>query len=157
MAQATQTLSDLTRTLGGYAVGEDLQLAGKRLELPGRAQAMAPAIHIDEEDDGARRGRVTFSRFYLGNDGAVHAGAIPLAFSETLFWLAVSGGRSAARTAYAHIDYVSVTPIDEELRIAGWLDREEGRKRYLRGTLHAGDRLCARADYLYVGLKTDSS
>src|SRR3954471_15449766 len=107
---------------------------------------MSPPLHIDERDDRSHRGRLTFSRFYLGNDGAVHAGAIPLAFTEALFPLASSGVTAPTRTAYLKVDYVSVTPIEEALRVAAWLEHEEGRKRIVRGTMHAGDRLCSRAE-----------
>jgi hypothetical protein len=152
LAEATQTITELSRRLGEYAVNEKEQLCGKRLDLPGRAQAMSPPVHIDEQDERSHRGRLTFSRFYLGNDGGVHAGAIPLAFTEVLFWLAVSGASTPTRTAYLNVDYVSLTPIEEELQVAAWLEREEGRKRFVRGTMHAGDRLCARAEGLYVRL-----
>jgi len=152
LAGATQTISDLSRRLRDYAVDEPEQLSGKRLDLPGRAQAMSPPVHIDERDDRSHRGRLIFSRFYLGNDGAVHAGAIPLAFTEVLFWLAVSGTTAPTRTAYLNVDYLSVTPIEEELRVEAWLERKAGRKRVVRGTMHAGERLCARAEGLYVEL-----
>ena len=45
-----------------------------------------------------------------------------------------------------------MAPIDTELRVAAFFDREEGRKHFLRGTLHAGDRLCAEATALFVAL-----
>jgi hypothetical protein len=42
-----------------------------------------------------------------------------------------------------------------ELRFEGVLDRVEGRKTFCRGTIHAGDRLCAEAEGLFVAV--DSS
>jgi hypothetical protein len=152
LVEARQSIADVTRRLEQYAVDEGGQLSGKRLDLPGRAQAMSPPVHIDERDGRSRRGRLTFSRFYLGNDDGVHAGAIPLAFTEIMFWVAASGVTAPTRTAYLNVDYVSVTPIEEELQIEAWLEREEGRKRIVQGTMHAGGRLCARAEGLYVRL-----
>jgi len=153
VAEVTRSLTELSRRLRAHAVEEQHQVTGHRHDVPGRAQAMAPVLHVDEESDTFRRARVRFGRFYLGSDGAVHGGAIPLAFAELVGWLAVSGGRSPARTAYLRVDYRSPTPIGQELRMAGWFEREEGRKRFLRATLQAGDRLCAEAEALYVALR----
>jgi hypothetical protein len=152
LGDATRRVAELSRMLGEYAVGEQDQLAGKRFEVPGRAQALAPVLHIEERDERSQRARVTFGRFYLGGGAAVHAGAIPLAFSELLGWLSMSAGRSPTRTAYLHVDYRSIAPIDAELQMAGWFEREEGRKRFLRGTLRAGERLCAEVDALYISI-----
>ena len=157
IADATRRLSALGRELQPYVVDEEEQIAGSLFDVPGRGQALAPTLHIDGRSECSQRGRVTFGRFYLGGGGGVHAGAIPLAFSELLFWLAVSGGRSPVRTAYLNVDFRSVTPVEEELQIKAWFDREEGRKRFLCGTLHAGDRLCAEAKALYVAVGSDHS
>jgi len=153
IGDTTRRVAELARMLDEYVVGEQDQLAGKRFEVPGRAQALAPVLHIEERDARSQRARVTFGRFYLGGGAAVHAGAIPLAFSELLGWLSMSAGRSPTRTAYLHVDYRSITPIDEALEMSGWFEREEGRKRFLRGTLRAGDRLCAEAHGLYIALE----
>jgi hypothetical protein len=37
--------------------------------------------------------------------------------------------------------------------VAVWFESEQGRKRFLRGTVHHGDRLCAEAEGLFVELK----
>jgi hypothetical protein len=153
LADATRTITELTRSLQAYAVDEAQQLSGKRGDLPGRAQAMSPPVHIDERDERSHSGRLTFSRFYLGNDDAVHAGAIPLAFSELLFPVATSGACAPTRTAYLKVDFRSVIPIDQELQVTAWREREEGRKRWVRGTIHAGERLCAEAEGLYIELR----
>jgi len=156
IGDATRRIADLSRMLDEYVVGEQEQLAGKRFEVPGRAQALAPVLHVEERDEHSQRACVTFGRFYLGGGAAVHAGAIPLCFSELLGWLSMSAGRSPTRTAYLHVDYRSITPIDEELEMSGWFEREEGRKRFLRGTLSAGDRLCAEAHALYIAVEPNS-
>jgi acyl-CoA thioesterase FadM len=50
------------------------------------------------------------------------------------------------------IHYRSPTPLRTELRFAGWVDRIEGRKTFALGTLHAGDRLCAEAEGLFISI-----
>ncbi|HLM05913.1 MAG TPA: PaaI family thioesterase [Blastococcus sp.] len=153
VAAAAQTLEELSQGLRPYAVPERQQVTGHLSTIPGRGQTMAPVLHVDEWGETFARGRVTFGRFYLGGNGAVHGGVIPLVFDEILGRLANTGGRTPSRTAYLHVNYRSITPVGAELRFEGRFDREEGRKRFLVGTLHDGDTLCADADGLFVALK----
>ena len=121
--------------------------------MPGRAQLAVPALHIDELDEDHVAGRVRFGRHFLGSNGVVHGGAIPLVFDDLLGRLSIVGGRSRSRTAFLHVDYRSVSPIDTTLQVTAYVEREEGRKRHLRGALHDGDRLCAEISALFVELK----
>ncbi|APB01194.1 hypothetical protein NS506_07169 [Nocardia seriolae] len=61
--------------------------------------------------------------------------------------------KQATRTAFLHVDYRSITPLNTELKVHGWVERQEGRKVFVRATLHDGDRLCAEAHGLFVLLK----
>jgi acyl-coenzyme A thioesterase PaaI-like protein len=148
----TKTVAELSAALAAYEVDEPDQLSGRLGSAPGRAQVAGPALHVDEVDDERMTGRVRFGRHFLGSNGVVHGGAIPYLFDDLLGRLALGGGRPRSRTAYLHVDYRSVAPIDAELRVAAFFDREEGRKHFLRGTLHDGDRLCAEATALFVAL-----
>ena len=151
-AEVSRTLTGLAIQLGPHTVEEQAQIAG-RLDLPGRGQAMVPVIYLDEQDEQHAAGRVTFGRFYLGGNGAAHGGAIPLVFDDLMGRLANAGGRPPARTAYLHINYRSVAPIDRELQLTARFDREEGRKRFLSGELHDGSTLCADVEGLFVALR----
>lgn len=153
VASTTEAFADLNDRLSDHEVGETTQLSGRLTTVPGRAQVAVPAISVDELDDVHAVGRVRFGRHFLGSNGAVHGGAIPLVFDDLLGRLSTVGGRSRSRTAFLHVDYRSVTPIETDLRVAAHFQREEGRKRYIRGTLHDGDRLCAEASSLFVALK----
>jgi len=153
VAEITRTLTDLSTRLEPHTVDEHAQITGHLAELPGRGQAMAPVLHIDTADGDRAGGRVAFSRFYLGGSGAVHGGAIPLLFDEIMGRLANSGGRKPSRTAYLHVDYRSVTPVEAPLRVDAWFDHEDGRKRLLKGALYDGERLCAEAQGLFVELR----
>jgi acyl-coenzyme A thioesterase PaaI-like protein len=135
-----------------HAVTEEEQMFAKQLHIAGRGQTMAPHLIVDESDANSARGRVTFGRYYLGGNGAVHGGAIPLVFDEILGRLSSCAGRSRARTAYLHVDYRSITPVEKELTVHAWFEREEGRKRFMRATLYDGDRLCAECNGLFVEL-----
>jgi acyl-coenzyme A thioesterase PaaI-like protein len=146
-------LADWSARLTPLAVAESEQIFAHRHDLPGRGQVMSPALIVDGGDAGEVRGHVTFGRYYLGGNGAVHGGAIPLLFDELLGRLANSGGRGRSRTAYLHINYRSITPIETQLRVRGWMVSEAGRKRLLRAELHDGETLCADAEGLFVELK----
>ena len=151
--EVTRTLSSLSERLRPHAVPERDQFTGHQSDVPGRGQTLSPVITIEEADEHHARGRVTFGRFYLGGNGAVHGGAIPLMFDELLGRLANSGGRVPSRTAYLHVNFRSITPVGKELRLEGRFDREEGRKRFLAGELYDGDTLCADAEGLFVQLR----
>jgi acyl-coenzyme A thioesterase PaaI-like protein len=140
--------------LRGHQVPEHAQVVG-RLDVPGRAQTLVPVIHADPTDPDFRTytGRVRFGRYYLGRNGAVYGGAIPLLFDSILGRISNGGGRTPSRTAYLHVDYRSVTPIDTDLRFEGRFVRQEGRKRFIRGALYHGDTLCAEAEGLFIALR----
>lgn len=139
--------------LAPFAVGEQEQIFAHRHDLPGRGQTMAPALVVAEGDDRSVRGTVTYGRYYLGGNGAVHGGAIPLLFDEVLGRLANSGQRPRARTAYLNVDFRSITPVGVTLDVRGWFVREEGRKRFVRAELRHGEILCAEAEGLFVELR----
>ncbi|MCW2784681.1 MAG: thioesterase family protein [Marmoricola sp.] len=149
----------LADELGGWcdrlapmAVSERDQFFARRFELPDRGQSLPPVFTPHEASSDHVRGTTRFGRYFLGGNGAVHGGAIPLLFDEVLGWLAGSGGRSACRTAYLHTDYRSITPIGPELRVDAWFESEVGRKRLVRGTLKHGDVVCAEVEGLFLAL-----
>ncbi len=153
VADTTKAVSELNARLAEVEVDETAQLSGRLLTAPGRAQLAVPALHLDEVDERHASGHVRFGAHFMGSNGVVHGGSIPLLFDDLLGRLAVVGGRPRSRTAYLHVDFRSVAMIDTELRVEAWLEREEGRKRFLKATLSDGDRLCAEASGLFVALR----
>jgi acyl-coenzyme A thioesterase PaaI-like protein len=135
-------------------VAEHDQIAGKRSHLPGRAQSLVPPVYYDRADSLKVQARVTLTRFYLGGGGAVHKGALPLLFDELFGRLAGSGGRPRSRTAYLHVNCRNVTPLGRELRIEGSVDRTEGRKVVITGSLSDGETLLCDAEGLFVTLES---
>ncbi len=151
-AEVSRTLTDLAIRLGACTVEEEGQIAG-RIDVPGRAQALVPVVHLDEQDEHHAVGRVMFGRLHLGRNGAAHGGAIPLVFDELMGRLSNTGGRPPARTAYLHVNYRNITPIGRELQLTARFAREEGRKRFLSAELRDGGTLCADAEGLFVTLR----
>lgn len=98
------------------------------------------------------RATVTFGSFYLGGNGAVHGGAIPLLFDQVLGQLA-NYERPICRTAYLNVDFKNVTPLDVELEVRAHFEKIEGRKRFTYAALYHGDLLTAEARALFIELK----
>lgn len=113
--------------------------------------ALLPSLSFTEDGDRLS-GSVNFGRFHVGR-GAAHGGAISLVFDEVMGALAGSRQRSRTRTAYLHVDFRAVTPIEKELNVQAWFDSEVGRKRFLRASISDGDVVCAEAHGLWIELK----
>jgi hypothetical protein len=62
-------------------------------------------------------------------------------------------GRPPSRTAFLHVNYRTITPIETRLSIEAHFESEEGRKRILRGVIRDGDTVCADAEGLFVALR----
>lgn len=155
------TLAELTRDLGRWSarleaahVPEREQLYARLIGAPGRGQTTAPSLQMDKMVYGDFRGRVTFGRYFLGVNGAVHGGAIPLLFDEVLGRTVGRPGQRA-RTAYLNTNFRALTPLDTELEVRGWIERTDGRKHFARCELRHGDVVCADAEGLFIALRPD--
>jgi Thioesterase superfamily len=116
----------------------------------GRANPLAPPIRVGTHGD-RMYGLATFGSGYEGPPGCVHGGYVAAAFDEVLGAAQSLGGRPGM-TGRLIVNYRSPTPLNTELRFEGWVDRVEGRKTFTEGTLHAGDRLCAESEGLFVAI-----
>jgi acyl-coenzyme A thioesterase PaaI-like protein len=153
LKELTARLEEIATLLEPHRVGEHERFDGMRVDLPGRGHPLLPAYVYDEQSPTRLTGRVTFTRFHLGGNGAVHGGVAPLLFDDVLGHLANLRRAGVARTAYLKVDYRAVTPIDVELRFEATIDREQGRKRFVTGRLYRPDGvLVAEADALFVQL-----
>jgi acyl-CoA thioesterase FadM len=64
----------------------------------------------------------------------------------------ITGG-PRQRTAYLHVNYRQIVPINQELQVDAWVDRVEGRKIFVSGRLSDGDTVLTDAEALFVLLK----
>lgn len=116
----------------------------------GRANPLAPPLEMWSEDDRIYA-RATFGAGYEGPPGCVHGGYIAAAFDEVL-GSAQSLSGNPGMTGRLVVHYRSPTPLHEELAFEAWLEGVEGRKISTRGTLYAGDRLCAESEGLFISI-----
>jgi acyl-coenzyme A thioesterase PaaI-like protein len=128
--EVCEQLLDLADLLADRQVPEADRYDGWRPDLPGRGHPLLPAYFVDTEDESTLTGRVTFTRFHLGGNGAVHGGVHPLLFDDLLGRVMNHHQRGVARTASLKVNYRRVTPIDVELRFEASRDRVEDRKRW---------------------------
>lgn len=152
LEDATRRVAELTDLLRPYRCREVDLIPGRRRDLPGRGHPFLPPTVYTEISNDHLVGRVRFTQYYLGGNGAVHGGALPLLFDEVLGHLSNFGKRPVARTAFLHVNYRSITPVDEDLVIEARIEHEEGRKRFLTGRLLHGDTLCSDAEGLFLQL-----
>jgi acyl-coenzyme A thioesterase PaaI-like protein len=114
----------------------------------GLANPMSPPMVLDYEGEMVICD-VTFGSAYEGPPSCVHGGYVAAAFDEVL-GAAQSLSGAQGMTANLTVNYRSPTPLHEPLRITGWLDRRDGRKIWVRGQMHAGERCTAEAEGLFI-------
>lgn len=107
-------------------------------------------LHFTEQADGSLVGIMHFSVSHQGPAGIVHGGAIAAVLDEAMT-AAVFHIGDPAFTASMTIDYRAPLPTGMKATITGWLERADGRKRFLRGHIHDADgNLYAEASALFI-------
>jgi acyl-coenzyme A thioesterase PaaI-like protein len=120
--------------------------------LIGRSNPLAPPISVEADDEGNVTARVTFGSAYEGPPGCVHGGYVAAAFDEVLGYAETFSG-APGMTGTLTVVYRTPTPLHTEVVFRARITRVEGRKIVVHGTLHAGDRLCAESDAIFVSIK----
>ncbi|WP_067847802.1 PaaI family thioesterase [Nocardia lijiangensis] len=146
-------LKELNDKLDAAIVDEWSAPAWTRVDLPARGNITLPPFVVDRAGPDGVEARITFRTYHLGGNKAAHGGQIAVGFDDLLGMAAALNAGGVTRTASLTIDYRSITPLDTALRLHAWAERKEGRKVYVRATLHDGDRLCAEANGLFIVLK----
>lgn len=139
----------------GAAPGELPDLTGVSPEdffpyspVIGRLNPIAPPFRFWVEGEELH-GEGSFGAAYNGPPGGVHGGLVAALMDEVLGVTGVMTGNHGF-TGTLTLRYESLTPVDTELRVRGWVDGAQGRKAFIAGELLAGDRLCARADGVFI-------
>lgn len=119
--------------------------------ISGGANALAPPLRMTRDAEGVVHGEVVFGPAYEGPPAHVHGGYVAAAYDEVL-------GRAQGRpgfTAYLTVQYRRPTPLQTPLAFRAWLDREEGRKRWVKATCHADGELLSEAEGLFIAPRAD--
>ena len=154
ITQAANLIEQANALLAPYRADEWHSPSGRRLDLPNRGNILNVPSDLKVTDDGRIAGPVRFRRFHLGRNGAAHGGAIGLLFDSVLGHAAYRLTDSPfQRTAYLHINYRQIVPVERDLQATATLERVEGRKIFITGALLDGDTVLADAEALFVKLK----
>ncbi|MBF6079843.1 PaaI family thioesterase [Nocardia cyriacigeorgica] len=146
-------LKELNDRLDAAVVDEWSAPTWTRADLPARGNITIPPYVIDKASKDGVEARITFRTFHLGGNAAAHGGQIVVGFDDLLGMAAALYAGGVTRTASLTVDYRSITPLNKELTLRTWAERRDGRKVYVRATLHDGERLCAEANGLFIVLK----
>ncbi|HZA09540.1 PaaI family thioesterase [Mycobacterium sp.] len=135
---AAQRAEDLAEMLDPHEAAEGVAPAGRAPNMPGMGSLLIPPWTLTEfrPDGVAMKGH--FSRYHVGGNYAVHGGVLPLLFDHVFGMVVHAAGRPISRTAFLHVDYRNVTPINEPLSIRGRVDSAEGRKVFVSAELTDG-------------------
>jgi acyl-coenzyme A thioesterase PaaI-like protein len=152
-ATAAEHVENACALLEDHQAPEGLAPAGRVIELPGLGHPLLPPWIVSESGPDGVTMEGHFTRSHMGGNNAVHGGMIPLLY-DWLFGMVVStAGIRPTRTAYLHVDYRSITPIDEPLTAHGRITDVDGRKFFVAASMTAADgTLLSEANGLMIRL-----
>ncbi|MFL0276929.1 PaaI family thioesterase [Mycobacterium sp. SMC-19] len=150
---AADRVEALVGLLEKYLAPAGVAPAGRAPSMPGMGSLLLPPWRISRfEADGVSM-TGSFSRFHVGGNSAVHGGVLPLLFDWMFGMVVHAANRPISRTAFLHVDYRKVTPIDTPLLVHGRIDKAEGRKAFITAELTDSDgTVLAEAQGLMVRL-----
>ena len=151
--KAAQRVEDLVDLLDPYEAPEGVAPAGRAPTMPGMGSLLIPPWMLTEFTPRGVAMKGHFSRYHVGGNHAVHGGVLPLLFDHVFGMVVHAAGWPISRTAFLHVDYRKVTPINAPLTIRGRVDSAEGRKVFVSGELVDGEgTVLAEANGLMVRL-----
>lgn len=115
----------------------------------GRANPIAPPVHLSVDPEGVVRGPVRYGRAYEGPPGHVHGGHIAAGFDEVL-GMAQSLSGAPGMTGTLTVRYRRPTPLDADLEYEGRFVRREGRKIFTEGRLLFDGQVTAEAEAIFI-------
>jgi acyl-coenzyme A thioesterase PaaI-like protein len=153
ISEAADLIEKVSLLLAPYDADEWASPSGRRMDLPNRGNILQIPVNL-HTSDGRVGGTAQFRRFHLGRNGAAHGGAVAMLFDSLLGYTAFKLSRSKAqRTAFLHVDYRKIAPVEKELQVDASIDGIEDRKIFVSGRLLDGDAVLAEAHALFVKLR----
>jgi acyl-coenzyme A thioesterase PaaI-like protein len=151
--RAADCAEELVKLLDPFEAPEGVGPASRVPELPGAGSLLMPPYRVVKFEPAGVELSVQFSRYSVGGNYAVHGGVLPLLFDSVFGMVIHAAGRPISRTAFLHVDYRKVTPIDTPLSALGRVAKTEGRKAFVNAELRdPDDNLLAEANGLMIRL-----
>lgn len=154
ITEAASLVAKVSQLLEPYDTDEWTSPSGRRMDLPNRGNVLQVPANLTITEDRRVAGDALFRRFHLGRNGAAHGGAVALLFDSLLGYTAFSltDGR-AQRTAYLHVDYRRIVPVEKQLQVDAGIDKTDGRKIFVSGRILDGSEVLAEGHALFVKLR----
>ena len=150
---AAGRVEDLIAYLSPHEKPGGMAPAGRVAAVPGAGSILMPPWQIRDFTGEGAAVEVQFSRYHVGGNNAVHGGVVAMMFDVMCGIVIHAIGRPISRTAFLHVDYRNITPIDVPLTMRGWAPKIEGRKTFVNAELTGpGGTLLAEANGLMVRL-----
>jgi acyl-coenzyme A thioesterase PaaI-like protein len=131
----TETIEQACAALEPHQVPDGQAPAGRAIKLPGLGHPLIPPWTITSFGEDGVTMEGNFTRYHVGGNMAVHGGVIPLFYDWHFGMIVSAAGRPISRTAYLHVDYRAVTPIDTPLISRGRIERVDDRKAFVAATM----------------------
>jgi acyl-coenzyme A thioesterase PaaI-like protein len=138
-ADAAAHLESACAILDGHRVPETDAVAGRVLSIPGLAHPLMPPWSVTASGAEGVTMAGHFTEAHIGGNRAVHGGIIPLLYDWLLGMIVTAANIRPTRTAFLHVDYRNITPIDEPLEARGVITEVDGRKVFIEATMTAAD------------------
>lgn len=135
----SETIERACEALEPHQVPDGQAPAGRAIKLPGLGHPLIPPWTITSFGEDGVTMEGNFTRYHVGGNMAVHGGVIPLFYDWHFGMIVSAAGRPISRTAYLHVDYRAVTPIDTPLISRGSVERIDGRKAFVTATMTDAD------------------
>ena len=136
---AADRAAALVELLGPFEADEGKAPAGRTPDLPGMGSLLLPPWTLTRYAPDGVEMTGYFTRFHVGGNHAVHGGVLPLLFDHMFGMISHAAGRPISRTAFLHVDYRKITPIDTPLAVRGRVTSTAGRKAFVSAELVDGD------------------
>jgi len=136
---AADRAAALVELLGPFEADEGKAPAGRTPDQPGMGSLLLPPWTLTRYAPDGVEMTGYFTRFHVGGNHAVHGGVLPLLFDHMFGMISHAAGRPISRTAFLHVDYRKITPIDTPLAVRGRVTSAEGRKAFVSAELVDGD------------------
>jgi hypothetical protein len=128
---------------GGHGeVNHELNAVG------GWSNPLSPGLNMWFEG-GVAVGTVRCGYAYEGPPGHIHGGYVAAIFDQFM-GMAQMMGKLPGMTGTLNVRYLRPTPLNTELNLRAELDRQDGRKTYMTGTMQAGEVVTATCTALFV-------
>jgi acyl-coenzyme A thioesterase PaaI-like protein len=151
--EAAERAAALADLLAPFEADEGKAPAGRTPDVPGMGSLLLPPWTLTRYAPDGVEMTGYFTRFHVGGNHAVHGGVLPLLFDHMFGMISHAAGRPISRTAFLHVDYRKVTPIDTPLLVRGRVTSTEGRKAFVSAELVDSDEtVLAEANGLMVRL-----